>query len=111
PQSTLLASDLAKYIGKKVCIYGYLVTRKDTSTTRGERMAFGNFVDFRGAFIDTVHFPQVVRDFPFRGRGVYKLIGIVSEEFDCLSVEVSSMEKAPLIPDPRYVDAPAKRQA
>ncbi len=111
PQSTLLASDLAKYIGKKVCIYGYLVTRKDTSTARGERMAFGNFVDFRGAFIDTVHFPQVVRDFPFRGRGVYKLIGIVSEEFDCLSVEVSSMEKAPLIPDPRYADAPAKKQA
>ncbi|HKL02746.1 MAG TPA: hypothetical protein VJ911_03690, partial [Cryomorphaceae bacterium] len=111
PQSTILASDLINYIGSKVCIYGYLVTRKDTSTTKGERMAFGNFVDFRGAFIDTVHFPQVVRDFPFRGRGVYKLIGIVSEEFDCLSVEVSLMEKASLIPDPRYADAPAKKQA
>jgi DNA polymerase-3 subunit alpha len=102
PTSKLLAADLKTYIGQEVCIYGYLVTRKDTSTVKGDRMAFGNFVDFRGEFIDTVHFPQVVKAYPFRGRGVYKIQGTVTEEFDCINVEVEKMERVNLIQDPRY---------
>ena len=81
-----------------------MVTRKETSTVRGERMTFGNFVDFRGEFIDTVHFPQVSKQFPFRGRGVYFIEGKVSEEFDCFSIEVEKMEKVKLVPDARYVE-------
>ena len=102
PASMLLAADLKNRIGQQVCIYGYLVTRKDTSTVKGDRMAFGNFVDFRGEFIDTVHFPQVVKAYPFRGRGVYKIQGTVTEEFDCINVEVEKMERVNLIQDPRY---------
>jgi DNA polymerase-3 subunit alpha len=104
PDSRLLARDLPQKVGQQVKIYGYMVTRKDTSTARGERMAFGNFVDFRGEFIDTVHFPQVARQYPFRGRGVYVIEGKVTEEFDCFSVEVERMEKVKLVPDARYVE-------
>ena len=104
PDSRLLATDLPQRVGQKVKIYGYMVTRKDTSTAKGERMAFGNFVDFRGEFIDTVHFPQVAKLYPFRGRGVYAIEGKVTEEFDCFSIEVERMEKVKLIPDARYVE-------
>jgi DNA polymerase-3 subunit alpha len=104
PQSRLLARDLPRLLGQKVKIYGYMVTRKETSTVRGERMTFGNFVDCRGEFIDTVHFPQVSKQFPFRGRGVYSIEGKVSEEFDCFSIEVERMEKVKLVPDARYVE-------
>ena len=44
-------------------------------------------------FIDTVHFPPVLRQFPFRGRGVYKISGTVCEEFDCISIEPDRLEK------------------
>jgi len=104
PDSRVLARDLTTRIGQRVKIFGYLVTRKETSTARGDRMSFGNFVDLRGEFIDTVHFPQVARDFPFRGRGVYCIEGKVTEEFDCYSVEVDRMEKVKLVPDARYVE-------
>jgi error-prone DNA polymerase len=104
PDSRVLARDLTTRIGQRVKIFGYLVTRKETSTARGDRMSFGNFVDLHGEFIDTVHFPQVARDFPFRGRGVYCIEGKVTEEFDCYSVEVDRMEKVKLVPDARYVE-------
>jgi DNA polymerase-3 subunit alpha len=81
-----------------------LVTRKETKTARGDRMAFGNFVDLRGEFIDTVHFPDVARQYPFRGRGVYKLTGKVTEEFECLSLEIEKMERARMAPDARYME-------
>jgi len=67
-------------------------------------MSFGNFVDFRREFIETVHFPQVTRQCPFRGRGVYVVEGKVTEEFDCYAAEVEKMEKVKLIPDARYVE-------
>lgn len=82
-----------------------MVTARDVKTSRGDRMAFGNFVDLDGHFIDSVHFPPVLRQFPFRGRGVYKISGIVCEEFDCISIEADRLEKVALVPDARYVEA------
>ena len=75
-----------------------------TYNTRGDRMAFGNFVDMEGQFIDSVHFPPVLRQFPFRGRGVYKITGTVCEEFDCISVEADGLEKMGLGADARYLE-------
>jgi hypothetical protein len=36
------------------------------------------------------------------------LHGIVTEEFGCFSIEVTRMEKAPMLPDPRYADIKRK---
>lgn len=98
----LRAKDLVLFTGKEVVIEGYLVTTKRTSTANKKTMYFGNFLDRDGDFIDTVHFPPVAAKYKFRGRGVYRIWGKVMEEFDCISIEVSKMERLPIIEDPRY---------
>lgn len=105
------ASELPQYKGRQVVVAGYAVTIKDTRTTKGDRMQFGTFVDLVGDYLDTVHFPPVVKAWPFRGRGVYVVWGRVTEEFDCYTVEVNRMEKWPVIEDPRYAEGPAVKQA
>lgn len=96
------ASDLHTLTGKAVTVYGYHVHTKRTSTKNGEHMLFGTFLDTDGEFIDTVHFPDAAAAFPFRGSGVYEIQGIVTSEFDYLSIEVSYLRKINMIPDPRY---------
>ncbi|WP_309297826.1 DNA polymerase III subunit alpha [Neptunitalea lumnitzerae] len=110
-QSMLKASELPKYIDTVVTIEGYLVTTKNTRTSKGKNMQFGTFVDYDGSFIDTVHFPPVAAQYPFRGRGVYSITGKVIEEFDCMTIEVISMYRKATIEDPRYADASVKMKA
>jgi DNA polymerase-3 subunit alpha len=97
-----LASELEERIGKEVWIEGYMVTIKKVKASGGKHMYFGNFLDREGMFLDTVHFSTVANKYPFRGKGVYAIKGIVKEEFDCLTIEASFMEKIPVIEDPRY---------
>ena len=91
--SDLLAADLPKYVGKEITIAGYLVTLKYTSTVKRETMMFGTFLDRNGFFFDTTHFPKVVEQFPFRGRGTYLIKGKVDEEFGFCSLTVTALEK------------------
>jgi DNA-directed DNA polymerase III PolC len=99
------ARDLIHFKGKTVCLDGYLVTVKNTKTNNGEYMSFGTFLDVDGDFLDTVHFPKVASKFPFRGKGIYKLKGKVVVEFDCVTIEVTSMKRLAIIEDPRYADS------
>jgi DNA polymerase III subunit alpha len=87
--NTLTAADLKKNIGKTIEIIGYMVTVKNTGTSKGERMHFGTFLDIHGAWIDTVHFPPAARAFPFSGPGCYRIIGRVIDEFDFICIDVS----------------------
>jgi len=98
----VLAADLKSYLGKTVVAYGYLVTARKTKTHHGQDMAFGNFVDREGYFLDSVHFPEVAAKYPFRGKGVYRVVGKVTEEFGCYVIEASEMHREPYIEDPRY---------
>ncbi len=102
PVNPVSAAQLPQMVGQRVTACGYLVTAKTTSTIKGDRMAFGNFVDTAGRFIDTVHFPPVLRQHPFRGKGVYTITGTVTEEFDCVSIEVEKMERVKVVEDARY---------
>lgn len=104
----LVANNLAHYIGKTVTVYGYYITAKRVNTSKGELMYFGNFLDVKGDHLDTVHFPPAAKKHPFKGRGVYELTGKVTEEFDCITVEIEKMEKLAIIQDPRYADIPKK---
>ncbi len=104
----VMAKDLLNYIGKMVTVYGYYVTAKRTGTSKGDLMYFGTFVDSNGDHIDTVHFPLAAKKYPFKGRGVYKLTGKVSAEFDCVNIEIEKMEKLAIIEDPRYAEATKK---
>ena len=91
------AKDLPGSLKQPVRITGYCVTTKDTSTSKGEVMHFGTFYDSRGDIFDTVHFPDIARKYPFRGRGFYEIKGKVVEEFGVYTIEVSSMVKVPMI--------------
>jgi DNA polymerase-3 subunit alpha len=97
----IMARDLVKYIGKKVRMVGNLVTIKYVPTIRKEIMHFAAFLDNEGEFFDTVHFPPVLRSSPFKGDGVYLILGKVVEEFGFPSVEVEKMAKLPVVADPR----------
>jgi len=103
PTSDLLVAHMRAHLGKRITIYGYLVTVKRTSTRpKKERMFFGTFLDRSGAWIDTVHFPPIAKRYPFKGKGIYRLVGKVVEEFDYLSMEVSYMERMAYVEDPRF---------
>ncbi|KRO66469.1 MAG: DNA polymerase III subunit alpha [Cryomorphaceae bacterium BACL21 MAG-121220-bin10] len=100
--NTTTAADLMHFKGCQVEIYGYLVTTKYTQTNKGTLMYFGTFLDQEGAFVDTVHFPPIAQKYPFRGRGIYAISGKVVAEFDCITIEVKTLEIQPIIEDPRY---------
>jgi error-prone DNA polymerase len=95
------ASNLGDHAGETVKLLGLLVTIKYVRTTKAEVMHFGCFLDEHGEFFDTVHFPDSLRDYPFKGRGVYLLLGKVTVEFGHPSVEIKKMAKMPLQGDPR----------
>lgn len=97
-----LAVDIPKYLGKTVVTYGYLVTSRRTSTSKREEMYFGNFVDQEGYFLDSVHFPSVAAKYPFSGRGIYRIVGVVTEDFGCYQIEATEMHRIPYVDDPRY---------
>ncbi|TVP50679.1 MAG: DNA polymerase III subunit alpha [Mongoliibacter sp.] len=90
---SIKARDLKQCLGKSVQIIGYLVTIKYTRTVKGDVMNFGTFIDREGDWIDTVHFPPVVKKHPFKGKGIYLIKGKVTQEFDFYSIEVESCER------------------
>ncbi|WP_299105949.1 DNA polymerase III subunit alpha [uncultured Winogradskyella sp.] len=100
--SNLRAKHLTQLEGKLIIIEGYLITTKNTKTANGKMMYFGTFLDRDGDFLDTVHFPPIAAKYPFRGKGIYSIIGRVMVEFDCVTIEVSKFELLAIIEDPRY---------
>ena len=98
----ILKRDMEKHIGKQVQMLGYMIHVKTTTTSRGDYMSFGSFIDPAGDFWDSTQFPSVAARYPFRGRGVYRLIGVVEEEFGHCALRTISMEKLPWKADPRY---------
>ncbi len=97
----IIAADLDNYIGRRVRMVGLLVTVKYVKTVKKELMHFGTFLDNKGEMFDTTHFPDSLRNYPFRGAGVYLILGKVVTEFGYASVEVEKMAKLGLMGDPR----------
>ena len=98
----VMASEMKANTGRKVKMVGHLVTVKYIRTVKREMMNFGCFIDNRGEFFDTTHFPQSLGSWPFRGSGTYLIQGKVVDEFGSTTVEVEKMAKLPVLPDPRY---------
>jgi len=74
-------------------------------------MFFGNFIDRKGYFLDTVHFPPVAKAYPFTGRGIYRVVGKVTEEFGCFQIEAAEMHRVAYVEDPRYAEEPVQKRA
>jgi DNA polymerase-3 subunit alpha len=51
-----------------------------------------------------VHFPQSAIQYPFTGKGVYKLYGRVVEEYDFICIEIQKMRRLPML-DRESLDA------
>src|SRR5690606_18599489 len=67
-REVVLSSQLGALNGQKVWVRGYLIHVKKTHTSQGALMGFGCFLDSDGNWLDTVHFPEVMRKYPFRGK-------------------------------------------
>ncbi|MBT7093435.1 MAG: DNA polymerase III subunit alpha, partial [Bacteroidetes bacterium] len=103
------AKDLSKHLGKKVRLIGQLVVIKYVRTIKREWMHFANFLDESGEFFDTTHFPQSLKHYPFKGYGVYLILGKVVEEFGFPSIEVEKLAKLPIKSPEDSASLPAKR--
>lgn len=97
----IMAKEMMNYMGRKVRMLGRLVTIKYVRTVRNEIMHFGTFIDVQGEFFDTVHFPPSLKGYPFRGDGMYLVLGKVVEEFGFPSLEVEKMAKMPFQGNPK----------
>src|SRR5665648_386478 len=97
----IMAREMIHHLGQKVRMLGRLVTIKYVRTVRKEIMHFGTFIDVQGEFFDTVHFPPSLKNYPFRGDGMYLILGKVVEEFGFPSIEVEKMAKMPFQANPK----------
>jgi len=100
-RGNVVAQSLANYADKKVRVVAYLATWKTVRTKNNKIMKFGSFIDVHGDFIETVHFPQNLFQYPLRGKGLYLIEGKVVLDFDFPTIEVYRCAKMPLKPDPR----------
>lgn len=96
----LMSNQLLQNVGKIVRMMGHLVTIKYVKTVRKDYMHFATFVDAEGNLFDTVHFPNSLKSYPFRGDGIYLLVGKVVEEFGYPSLDVYKMAKMNLLKNP-----------
>lgn len=106
----IFVKDLSKYKNQSVRIVGYLICIKDVPTARGH-MHFGTWIDAKGDYFDTTHFPPCLQQYPFSGAGCYLIKGKIVIDFHFPSIEVEKMAKLPMVPDPRYSDDEFKRPA
>ena len=95
------AMEMLKHTGHHVRMLGLLVNIKYVRTKRKEMMHFATFLDDCGEMFDTTHFPNISKQYPFRGHGIYLLRGKVTDEYGYATLEVEKMAKMPLQPDPR----------
>ncbi|MEM6644543.1 MAG: DNA polymerase III subunit alpha [Bacteroidota bacterium] len=101
----VLVKDLLNHLNKEVRMVGYLVSIKDVPIKKRDgkvKMNFGTWIDIEGGYFDTTHFPPTLKKYPFRGLGCYLLLGKVVVDYDFPSIEISKMERLPMVPDPRY---------
>ncbi len=96
----IMAKEMLSAVGKEVRMVGWLVNIKYVRTIRNELMHFGCFLDAEGMFFDTVHFPDSLKKWPFRGTGIYLLKGQVTQSFDYPSLTIHKMVRLPVKPNP-----------
>lgn len=100
-RGTVTAKDLPALEGETVRIVVDFVCDKKVHTKNGQLMKFGTFKDETGEFIDTVHFPPQLREYPLQGDGIYLIQGKVVSDFGCPAIEVEKCARMPLQADPR----------
>ncbi len=96
------AGDLINYVGQTIKMVGNYITHKTLRTSAGDTMAFGTFIDADGDFFDTVNFPPCLKKYPFKGWGIYLILGTVTEDFGVPGIDVIKMARLDVILDDRH---------
>jgi DNA polymerase-3 subunit alpha/error-prone DNA polymerase len=91
---TIKAVDLPRFIGRKVCLAGWLITGKVVSTKTGEPMEFLTFEDETG-IVETTFFPQAYRRFChiIDRQRPYLLTGRVEADWGTTTFTVDRVER------------------
>ncbi|WP_029284735.1 DNA polymerase III subunit alpha [Pedobacter sp. R20-19] len=100
----VMAADLSKHVGKTVRMVGNYVCEKTVHTIKNTKMWFGTFLDVKGDFFDTTHFPNTTPMYPFAGKGCYLILGKIVEDFGFPSVEVLKFAKLDIMMNPVAAD-------
>ncbi|MDR6460031.1 DNA polymerase-3 subunit alpha [Chryseobacterium vietnamense] len=100
-RGSVFVKDLLQYHKKQVKMLAYLISRKHVPTKKGT-MYFGTWIDAKGDYFDTAHFPDSLKNYDFQGGGCYLLLGTVEVDFHFPTITIHKMAKMPMIPDPRY---------
>jgi DNA-directed DNA polymerase III PolC len=98
----IMARQMMQHLGKKVRMLGNLVTIKYVRTRHSQWMHFGCFLDAEGEFFDVVNFPDSLKNYPYKGQGIYLIYGEITQEFGFPGMTVEKMAKLPYKADPRY---------
>ena len=106
PQRPVPASKLAHYVGKRVWVAGWPITRKEVMTKEQAPMEFFSFED-RTAIYETVFFPKAFQRFcqDLDMDRAYLLGGRVESEFGTVSLNVESVRKLNPLSSPGAVKA------
>lgn len=107
-RGSCMADQLHLHEGHLVKMVGYLISRKNVPTNRGN-MNFGTWIDAEGNYFDSTHFPRCLAQYPFQGGGCYLLLGRIDVDFSFPSLVIEKMARLPFIQDPRYVDDEKKK--
>jgi DNA polymerase-3 subunit alpha len=98
----ILSRQMISHVGKTVRMLGNLVTVKHVRTKQKQWMNFGTFLDVEGEFFDVVNFPDSLRRYPYKGKGIYLIYGEITEEFGYPGMTAVKMARLPYKADPRY---------
>ena len=96
----IMAKDMLSYTGREVRMTGWLIHIKYVRTIHNDLMHFGCFLDAEGTFFDTVHFPETLKSWPFRGEGIYLLLGRITQSFGYPSLTIQKVARMPVKPNP-----------
>jgi error-prone DNA polymerase len=88
------ASQLSKYVGKKVTLAAWSITGKEVVTKKGDPMEFVSFED-ETAIFETTFFPRAYQRFCqiLDMNRAYLLTGRVQEQYGTVSVNVEAVQR------------------
>lgn len=83
------AKKINDYVGKKILMIGWFITRKVVYTKQNDPMQFASFEDTT-AIYETVFFPEAYKKFCTMISDIkpYKIWGMVTEEFDAVILQI-----------------------
>lgn len=90
----IYASELSSYVGRRVKVLGWPITRKDVWTLHGETMTFISYED-ESALYETVLFPPVYQKYRTILFDIqpFLLTGLVTQQHGAISLELEHLEK------------------